>query len=84
MSPPQPIFTYRKVKVSVRIVPMLLAENRIPNTEYLLPAGHHVHMDHDNCMRLLLSGLRPERFRSWQESFLRQEDYFFIYREHEL
>ena len=24
------------------IVPMLLAENRILNTEYLLPAGHHV------------------------------------------
>ncbi len=36
------MFMYRKIKVSVGVVPMLLAENRIPNTEYLLPAGHHV------------------------------------------
>ncbi len=30
--------TKYKIKVSVGVVPMLLAENRIPNTEYLLPA----------------------------------------------
>jgi hypothetical protein len=30
---------YRKIKVSVGVVPMLLAENRIPNTKYLLSAG---------------------------------------------
>jgi hypothetical protein len=36
------MFMYRKIKVSVGVVPMLLAENRIPNTEDLLPAGHHV------------------------------------------
>jgi hypothetical protein len=33
---------YRKTKVSVGVVPMLLAENHIPNTEYPLPAGHHI------------------------------------------
>jgi hypothetical protein len=33
---------YRKIKVSVGVVPMLLAEKRIPHTEYLLPAGHHI------------------------------------------
>ena len=36
------MFMYRKIKVSVGIVPMPNAECRIPNTYYLLPVGHHV------------------------------------------